>query len=160
MIRCIDLPKVERPTPRRFGQIDKITGRFAGTTSFAGLDPVLRTLTIGYTRLGRRWWGTGANAEAKPLMLTFAFESLGAVRVAMVTDIRNARAQAAIERLGAGREGVLRKHRRRADGSWRDTVTYAITDDDGETVKHDLKARLQTYHPVVRRLPRGSPASG
>ncbi|MDI6103647.1 GNAT family protein [Actinoplanes sp. NEAU-A12] len=126
-----------------YAQIDAATGRFAGTTSFADPDPTLRTLTIGYTWLGRPWWGTGANAESKLLMLGFAFETLGAIRVSLVTDIRNERAQAAIERLGASREGVLRKHRRRADGSWRDTVMYAITDDDWPTVKHDLKARLR-----------------
>lgn len=132
-----------------YAQIDTATGRFAGTTSFADPDPVLRTLTIGYTWLGRQWWGTGANAEAKLLMLTFAFEALGAVRVALVTDVRNQRAQAAIERLGAAREGTLRKHRRRTDGSWRDTAIYAIVDDDWPQVKNDLNRRLQD-HPSRR----------
>jgi RimJ/RimL family protein N-acetyltransferase len=85
------------------------------------------------------------NAEAKLLMLTFAFETLGTVRVALVTDIRNQRAQGAIERLGATQEGTLRKHRRRADGSWRDTVIYAITDDDWPHVKDKLTRRLHSY---------------
>jgi RimJ/RimL family protein N-acetyltransferase len=137
-----------------YAQIDTATGRFAGTTSFADPDPVLRTLTIGYTWLGRPWWGTGANAEAKQLMLTFAFETLGAVRVALVTDIRNQRARAAIERLGATQEGTLRKHRRRADGSWRDTVIYAITDDDWPQVKDGLERRLQAYPSTVRERSR------
>ncbi|GAA4964308.1 GNAT family protein [Actinoplanes utahensis] len=132
-----------RGTRFPYAQIDAVTGRFAGTTSFADPDPTLRTVTIGYTWLGRPWWGTGANAEAKLLMLRFAFETLGAIRVALVTDIRNERAQAAIERLGASREGILRKHRRRADGSWRDTVLYGITDDDWPKVKHELDARLR-----------------
>ncbi|AGZ40654.1 GNAT family N-acetyltransferase [Actinoplanes friuliensis] len=127
-----------------YAQIDVATGRFAGTTSFADPDPVLRTLTIGYTWLGRQWWGTGANAEAKLLMLTFAFETLGAVRVVMVTDVLNVRAQAAIVRLGATQEGTLRKHRRRADGSWRDTVIYAITDDDWPRIKDGLHKRMQS----------------
>lgn len=131
-----------RGTRLPYAQIDVPTGRFAGTTSFADPDPGLRALTIGYTWLGRRWWGTGANAEAKLLMLTFAFETLRAVRVVLVTDVRNVRAQAAIERLGAVREGLLRKHRRRADGSWRDTVTYAMVDDDWPAAKHALTARL------------------
>ena len=94
-----------RGTRLPYAQIEVATGRFAGTTSFADPDPKLRSMTIGYTWLGRQWWGGGANAEAKLLMLTFAFETLGAVRVTLVTDIRNARAQAAIERLGAVREG-------------------------------------------------------
>lgn len=130
-----------RGTRLPYAQIDVATGRFAGTTSFADPDPGLRALTIGYTWLGRRWQGTGANAEAKLLMLTFAFETLEAVRVTLVTDIRNVRAQAAIERLGAAREGVLRKHRRRADGSWRDTVIYALVDDDWAAAKQRLAAR-------------------
>ena len=126
---------------------------FAGTTSFADPDPRLRTVTIGYTWLGRRWWGGGLNAEAKSLMLTYAFETLGAVRVVLVTDIRNTRAQAAIERLGARKEGVLRKHRRRADGSWRDTVTYALIDDEWPAAKRRLTARLD--RPAERQRPPG-----
>ena len=125
-----------------YAQIDIASGEFAGTTSFADPEPGLRTLSIGYTWLGPRWWRTGMNAEAKLLMLTFAFETLGAVRVSLVTDILNTRAQAAIERLGAVREGVLRKHRRRADGSWRDTALYAIVDDDWPAAKRALTSRL------------------
>lgn len=107
-------------------------------------NPVLRTVSIGYTWLGRRWWRSGINAEAKLMMLTYAFETLGAVRVALVTDIRNLRAQAAIERLGAVREGVLRKHRQRADGTWRDTVFYSIVDDDWPSTRQTLTNRT---HP-------------
>jgi N-acetyltransferase len=126
-----------------YAQIAVPSGRFAGTTSFADPDPVLRAVTIGYTWLGRPWWGSGANAEAKLLMLEYAFETLGAVRVSLVTDVLNQRARAAIERLGARQEGVLRKHRRRADGSWRDTVMYAVVDDDWPDVKNGLLDRLE-----------------
>ena len=132
-----------RGTRLPYAQIDVATGLFAGTTSFADPDPALRCVTVGYTWLGRRWWGNGMNVEAKLLMWTFAFEVLGAVRVALVTDIRNERAQKAIEGLGAVREGVLRKHRRRSDGSWRDTVLYAVVDDDWPQVKQGLDARLE-----------------
>ncbi|MEV4140722.1 GNAT family protein [Dactylosporangium sp. NPDC049742] len=125
-----------------YAQVDAVTGEVAGTTSFADPDPGLRTVTIGYTWLGQRWWGTGANVEAKLLMLAFAFDTLEAVRVGLVTDVRNVRAQRAIERLGAAREGVLRKHRRRADGSWRDTVVYSIVDDDWPGVRDGLRGRL------------------
>ncbi|MDR7278522.1 GNAT family N-acetyltransferase [Catenuloplanes atrovinosus] len=129
---------------RRFpyAQIDARTGEFAGTTSLTDVDPVQRSVTIGYTWLGQRWWGTGVNAEAKLLLMTYAFDTLGTVRVVWVTDIRNSRAQAAIERLGAVREGVLRKHRRRADGSWRDTAVYSLLDDDWPTAKQTLQARI------------------
>ena len=79
---------------------------------------------------GTRWWRTGHNTESKLLMLTHAFETLGAARVVWHTDIHNERSQAAIARLGATREGELRKHRIRRDGSWRTTVQYSMTDDD------------------------------
>ncbi|MFG1608543.1 GNAT family N-acetyltransferase [Actinoplanes sp. NPDC049265] len=121
-----------------YAQIDPVTGRVAGTTSIADPDPRQRSLTVGHTWLGRSWQGTGFNAAAKLLLLTYAFETLRTVRVSLVTDVRNLRAQAAIERLGATREGVLRKHRRRADGSWRDTVLYAIVDDDWPRVRDGL----------------------
>jgi N-acetyltransferase len=125
-----------------YAQLDAATGQFAGTTSFVEPDPVQRTLWIGYTWLGQRWWRTGMNVESKLLMMTFAFEELGAVRVVWYTDIRNVRSQAAIEGLGATREGVLRKHRRRADGSWRDTVQYAMVDDNWPAAKERLITRL------------------
>jgi RimJ/RimL family protein N-acetyltransferase len=75
-------------------------------------------------------------------MLTFAFETLRAVRVVWHTDSRNTRSRAAIERLGATREGLLRKHRLRQDGSWRDTVQYTMVDDDWPAAKAALAARL------------------
>jgi RimJ/RimL family protein N-acetyltransferase len=113
-----------------YAQLDAVSGSFIGTTSFYEVDPVSRAIAIGHTWLGRPWWGTGHNTESKLLMLTHAFDALGAVRVVWHTDIFNTRSQAAIERLGAQKEGVLRKHRLRRDGSWRDTVQYAMTDDD------------------------------
>jgi RimJ/RimL family protein N-acetyltransferase len=125
-----------------YAQIDAVTGHFAGTTAFYDLNPALRTLGIGHTWLGRRWWRTGHNTESKLLMMTFAFETLGAARVVWHTDIYNTRSQAAIERLGAVREGVLRKHRIRRDGTWRDTVQYAMVDEDWPAARDALTARL------------------
>lgn len=133
-----------------YAQLDAVTGEFAGTTSFADPDPTLRTITIGYTWLGQRWWGTGANVESKLLMLAYAFDTLDVVRVGLVTDVLNERAQRAIDRLGATREGVLRKHRRRADGSWRDTVVYSIVDDEWPRVRAGLTERLEARDAGVR----------
>jgi N-acetyltransferase len=123
-------------------QLDARTGEVAGTTSYYEVSPATRSVAIGYTWLGRRWWRTGVNTEAKLLLLRRAFDELGAVRVVWHTDIRNERSQAAITRLGAQREGVLRKHKVRRDGSWRDTVQYAMTDDDWPGVRDRLRARL------------------
>jgi N-acetyltransferase len=132
----------ESRTRLPFAQFDARTGEFAGTTSFYEVNPVQRALGIGHTWLGQRWWRTGHNTEAKLLLLSHAFETLGAVRVVWHTDIRNTRSQASIARLGAAREGVLRKHRRRCDGSWRDTVQYSMVDDDWPAARTALAARL------------------
>ncbi|MFI6255444.1 bifunctional pyridoxamine 5'-phosphate oxidase family protein/GNAT family N-acetyltransferase [Micromonospora zamorensis] len=125
------------------------TGAMVGTTSYYEIDPQRRSVAIGYTYLGRPWWRTGINTEAKLLLLGRAFDDLGAVRVAWHTDIRNVRSQAAIERLGATREGVLRMHRQRPDGSWRDTVQYAMTVDEWPNAQATLRERLLRTAPVA-----------
>jgi RimJ/RimL family protein N-acetyltransferase len=125
-----------------YAQFDAQTDEFAGTTSYYDVGPALRTISIGHTWLGRRWWRTGHNTESKLLLMSHAFDTLGAARVVWHTDIHNARSQAAIERLGATKEGVLRKHRIRKDGSWRDSVQYAMTDDDWPAARARLTQRL------------------
>ncbi|SCF38105.1 Nitroimidazol reductase NimA, pyridoxamine 5'-phosphate oxidase superfamily [Micromonospora purpureochromogenes] len=125
------------------------TGAVVGTTSYHDIDPERRAVAIGHTWLGRPWWRSGINTEAKLLLLGRAFDELGAVRVAWHTDIRNTRSQAAIERLGATREGVLRMHRQRPDGSWRDTVQYAMTVDEWPNAQARLRERLRRTAPVA-----------
>ncbi|WP_328532706.1 bifunctional pyridoxamine 5'-phosphate oxidase family protein/GNAT family N-acetyltransferase [Micromonospora zamorensis] len=125
------------------------TGAVVGTTSYYEIDPERRSVAIGYTYLGRPWWRTGINTEAKLLLLRRAFDDLGAVRVVWHTDIRNVRSQAAIERLGATREGVLRMHRQRPDGSWRDTFQYAMTVDEWPNAQATLRERLLRTAPVA-----------
>ncbi|MFN2519304.1 MAG: GNAT family N-acetyltransferase [Jatrophihabitantaceae bacterium] len=125
-----------------YAQVDARTGEFAGSTSYYEVNPALRAIAIGHTWLGRRWWRTGHNTESKLLMLTHAFDVLGAARVVLHTDLKNTRAQDAIARLGATREGVLRKHRIRRDGSWRDSVQYALIDDDWPAIRARLTDRL------------------
>ena len=127
-----------------YAQIDALSGEVAGSTSLYDVYPALRTLAIGHTWLGRAWWRTGANTESKWMLLRYAFDELGAARVVWHTDIYNERSQAAIARLGATREGVLRKHRIRRDGSWRDTVQFSMTDEDWPVVRDRLNGRLQT----------------
>lgn len=127
-----------------YAQVDATTSEVIGTTSFYEVAPAVRALAIGHTWLGRPWWRTGHNTESKLLLLTHAFDTLGAARVFWHTDINNTRSQAAIARLGAAKEGVLRKHRIRPDGSWRDTVLYAMTDEDWPAARDHLAARLHT----------------
>ncbi|HZC69062.1 MAG TPA: GNAT family protein [Jatrophihabitans sp.] len=125
-----------------YAQFDAATGQFAGTSSYYDIGPAARTIAIGYTWLGKRWWRAGHNTESKLLMLTHAFDTLGAARVVWHTDIYNERSQTAIERLGATREGELRKHRIRRDGSWRTSVQYSMTDDDWPAARAYLSDRL------------------
>jgi RimJ/RimL family protein N-acetyltransferase len=125
-----------------YAQIDAASGEFAGSSSYYQIDPALRTLGIGHSWLGKRWWRTGHNTESKLLMLTHAFDVLGAARVVWHTDIHNEQSQAAIARLGATREGELRKHRIRRDGSWRTSVQYSMTDDDWPAARTRLTDRL------------------
>jgi RimJ/RimL family protein N-acetyltransferase/nitroimidazol reductase NimA-like FMN-containing flavoprotein (pyridoxamine 5'-phosphate oxidase superfamily) len=131
-----------------FVQRSAVTGEVIGTTSYFALDEVSRSLEIGATMLGRPWWRTGVNTEAKLLLLRRAFDELGAVRVQWQTDLCNERSQRAIERLGAAREGVLRRHRQRADGSWRDTVVYSMTDTEWPNAHRRLAKRLRYPAPV------------
>jgi N-acetyltransferase len=125
-----------------YAQFDGASGDFIGSTSYYEVNPTSRALAIGHTWFGRTWWGSGHNVESKLLLLTHAFETLGAVRAVWHTDIKNERSQAAIERLGAHKEGVLRKHRLRRDGTWRDTVQYSMTDDEWPEAAALLRGRL------------------
>lgn len=117
-------------------------GEAVGTTTFFDGSSSDRRLEIGSTWLGRSVWRTAINTEAKLLLLRHAFETLGCLRVQLKTDIRNERSQAAIARLGATREGVLRAHMRRLDGTQRDTVMYSIIADEWPAVQTRLEGIL------------------
>lgn len=123
-----------------FAQLDSRTGAVIGTTSFYEIDPVTRSLAIGHTWIGRAWQRTGHNTDSKLLMMARAFDQLGAVRVVWHTDIRNERSREAIARLGAQQEGILRKHRLRRDGSWRDTVLFSMLDEEWPAARARLTA--------------------
>ena len=117
-------------------------GTFVGTSSLGDFHLDRESAHLGWTLYDSRFWSTFVNPEAKLLLLTHAFETLGYGRVKIQTDVLNTRSQAAIAKLGATREGVLRRHVPRDDGTWRDTVLYAITIDDWPTVKAGLEARI------------------
>jgi RimJ/RimL family protein N-acetyltransferase len=131
-----------------FAQVWSATGAAIGSTRYLDIRPKDRQLEIGSTFLGRGYWRTPANTEAKYLLLRHAFESLGCVRVALKTDGRNTRSQAAIERLGAVREGVLRKHMN-VRGFQRDTVYFSILETEWPAVKARLEARLAAGAPAT-----------
>jgi RimJ/RimL family protein N-acetyltransferase len=116
------------------------TGELVGTTSFYEINPAARAIAIGHTWIARAHWRSHVNTESKLVMLSRAFDELGAERVIWHTDIRNTRSQEAIERLGATREGVLRHHRIRRDGSWRDTVQYSMLSAEWPAVRDRLRS--------------------
>lgn len=118
------------------------TGRAVGSTRFGDIDVPSERVEIGWTWLAPSRWRSAVNSEAKLLQLTYAFEDLGAGRVALKTDGRNARSQAAIERLGGVREGILRRHLRMPDGFIRDTVYYSILADEWPSIRARLRDRL------------------
>ncbi|WP_225724960.1 MULTISPECIES: GNAT family N-acetyltransferase [unclassified Nocardia] len=135
------------PERRAFAQIDLVSGQIAGTTSYYEISERHRSISIGYTWLGAAWQRTALNTEAKLLLLRHAFETLGAQRVSWHTDIRNLRSQRAIERLGALREGVMRAHRIRPDGTSRDTVLYSMLAPEWPAARDRLTQRLNAFRP-------------
>lgn len=130
------------PDTNAWAQVDTKSGELAGITTYYEISPERRSLIIGGTWLGERFQRTGINTEAKLMLLTHAFDTLGAVRVAWETDERNEQSQTAIARLGATREGLLRKHKRRKDGSWRNTVLYSVVDEEWPEVRDTLRSAL------------------
>lgn len=132
-----------------YAQVDVRTGNVAGTTSYYDVEPRQRAVAIGHTWIGTRWQRTGLNTESKLLLLRRAFGELGAVRVVWHTHSGNERSQRAIERLGAVREGVLRKHRLLHDGTYRDTVTYSMLDTEWPAAEHFLTAALNRAASTV-----------
>ena len=126
-----------------FAQIWRATGRAIGSTRLLDVRPNDRQVEIGATFLAREYWRTPANTESKFLFLRYCFETLGCIRVALKTDGRNIRSQEAITRLGAVREGTLRKHMN-VRGYQRDTVYFSILDTEWPAIKTRLEARLYT----------------
>ena len=117
-------------------------GRLVGSTRYLNIAAPHRRLEIGWTWLVPAVWGGPVNTESKLLLLAHAFEHLGAHRVEFRTDSRNVRSQAAIAALGAVKEGVFRRHMVVKDGFVRDTMQFAIVDQDWPAIRARLEARL------------------
>lgn len=125
-----------------FATIERSTGRVAGSTRFMKAHVAHRRVEIGYSFLGASWQRTGLNLEAKLLMLTHAFETLGMNRVELLTDILNEKSRRAIVGLGATQEGVLRSHMIMRDGRTRDSVLFSIVRSEWPGVRQHLSSRL------------------
>ena len=117
-------------------------GELVGHSSYLNVRPDDRVVEIGNTWVVPSAWGTGANTEAKYLLLRHAFEDEGFLRVEFKTDATNARSRAALAALPSEFEGVFRKHMLVRGGERRDSAWYAVVDDDWPVVKASLEARL------------------
>lgn len=117
-------------------------GTVVGTSSLLEADLVNQRVHLGSTFYGPDWWGTAVNPEAKLLLLRHCFADCGFGRVKIQTDLLNTRSQAAIAKLGGRREGVLRRHMRREDGTFRDTVVFSVLREEWPAVEAALQHRL------------------
>jgi RimJ/RimL family protein N-acetyltransferase len=126
-----------------FAVVDAASGTVVGTSRYHDIVPAVERLEIGYTWYGRSWQRSHVNTSAKLLLLTHAFEVLGARLVGWRTDNFNFASQRAIERLGARKDGVLRHHALRRDGTVRDTVMYSLAAGEWPEVKAHLQDQLE-----------------
>jgi RimJ/RimL family protein N-acetyltransferase len=117
-------------------------GTLVGTSSLADIDVPNERIHLGFTGYTPAVWGSAVNPSAKLLLLQHAFEDCGFGRVKIQTGLKNTRSQAAIAKLGATREGVLRRHMRQGDGSFRDTVVFSILADEWPEVRKRLEERI------------------
>jgi RimJ/RimL family protein N-acetyltransferase len=125
-----------------FAQILRASGEIAGSTSYLAIEPAHRRLEIGATWLSPRHQRTGANTEAKLLLLRHAFERLGCRRVEFKTDSENRQSRTALARIGATEEGTFRSHMIRPDGGRRDSVYFSVIDEEWPRVRSHLEALL------------------
>lgn len=126
-----------------FATVERASGDVVGSTRYMAISRRDRRLEIGHTWLTPRAQRTLINTEAKYFQLRHCFETLGCVRVELKTDARNLNSQRAIERIGAVREGVFRKHMRAQGGFQRDSVYYSILDDEWPAAKRRLEDMLR-----------------
>lgn len=125
-----------------FALVEPASGDAIGSTRFGNYDAPSARVEIGWTWVARPWQRTRVNTEAKYLLLRHAFDTLGLERVELKTDAINARSRAAIRRIGAVEEGILRRHQRTWDGRLRDTVFHSILRDEWPVVKARLEGML------------------
>ncbi|UQZ37700.1 N-acetyltransferase [Paenibacillus sp. PK3_47] len=126
--------------------IDKASGRIAGTSRIMHLDLTHRNAEIGCTWISPEFWRTAVNTESKSLLLHHCFEELGLIRVNFTVVGDNFRSQKAVERIGAVKEGVLRKHRITSGGDVVNNVLYSIIDDEWPAVKANLNYLLNVKY--------------
>lgn len=121
-----------------------------GSTRFLDISNTNKSLEIGWTWYSPSVWGTNTNTECKYLLLKHCFETMNLIRIQFKTDEQNIRSQKAIEKLGAVKEGILRNHMVRANGTYRNSVYYSIIDSEWRAVKTRLEDILEYSHKALR----------
>ena len=126
-----------------FAIVELGTRQAVGSTRFANIDGVNRRVEIGWSFVGAPWQRTGVNTETKYLLLRYAFEELGCIRVELKTDALNSKSRDAILRIGATEEGTFRNHMVMTDGRIRDTVYFSILHSEWPAVGENLRAKMR-----------------
>lgn len=137
--------RIEDPASLAFAVTDQRTGALLGTTALNAFEAAQQRVEVGGTFFGRQFWGTHVNPASKHALLAFAFEGLHVQRVAFRCDARNVRSAAAIERLGATFEGVLRSHRLAPDGTRADSAVFSVLGQEWPVVQQRLQHRLAPF---------------
>jgi RimJ/RimL family protein N-acetyltransferase len=138
----ISLAATEEGREGVFATRDRRSDKIVGSSRYLNVRPGDRVMEIGWTWLNPSAWGSGANIEAKLLMLAHAFDTLGCLRVEFKTDSRNTRSRAALAAIPAHFEGILRKHMTMPDVGVRDSAYYSVIDEEWPGVRANLERRL------------------
>jgi RimJ/RimL family protein N-acetyltransferase len=134
-----------RSEDRVWTVVDRTSRKIVGSTRYLSVDLPNRRVEIGYTWYARAAWGGPVNPACKYLLFQFGFENLGLNRIELKTDARNLRSRAAITKLGAKEEGILRRHMIVQNGHVRDTVYFSVIAEEWAEVKRGLESRLAKY---------------
>lgn len=125
-----------------FAVMDNATQKIIGSTRYCNADSLNKRVEIGYTWYAKSFQKTGINTECKYLLLTHAFETLDVIAVEFRTHWHNHPSRAAIARLGAKQDGILRNHQKSAEGIYRDTVVFSVIDQEWLTIKKNLEFKM------------------
>lgn len=142
----------ENPAMHAFAVVDTTTGATIGSTRYLEIDPTHRKVEIGWTFLAPRYWRSRVNAACKLLLMGYAFEECGVVRVQFKAEAKNLRSRRALDGIGATCEGVLRNFRIRPDGEIRDTSFYSVIAHEWPAVRAQLERRLSARSGIEHRV--------
>ncbi len=140
----------DKGTNYPFVILHKKSGKLIGSTRYLNMVPDYKQLEIGFTWITQPYWGTAINFECKLLLMTYAFETLKTVRVQLRTDENNIRSRTAIQKTGGKFEGILRKDRPRDNGTYRNTASFSILDNEWPETREKIIAQMNEKLAVTK----------